>query len=641
MADFLIVMAVTDPEGRPHQRASMFIVPVDTPGVEILRDVGTMEHPDPGFGNLGGHAEIRYEGVRVPGDALLGPRGAGFLIAQQRLGPGRIHHCMRWLGQARRAFDMLCERSLYRETHGSVLAEKQTIQNWIADSAAEMQAARLMTLHAAWVMDTEGQAAARKEISLIKFFGAKVLHDVIDRALQAHGSLGYSTDMPLEGMYRWARGARFYDGPDEVHRQSVARLILRGYEPPGRRRSHRARAHPHGRGARQVRAPARDRHRERLGRRAMSVRVLVVALVLQLVLAAALIFVVVNGFSIPGVDDAVKDAQRAPVATAHRFDGSRAMRDVRSQVALGPRPAGSPALKRLARRLRAELPNGRFEPVPGGPDQRRRLAARPQAGDPARRALRHEGPARLRRRQRRRRRRRRGARGRAGAARPSAPAAARPRSTSPSSTGRSPRAAPRTRTSWPRACAAPRPTRRAAPDASTRAMILADFVGQRGLRIEREANSDRPLWNRLRRAARKVGAGAVFPGGTAEGIFDDHIPYAAPRDPRDRPDRFRLSVLPPRLRPARQARRRARSTRRGRRSWNSCKAGGNGLVTARSHAVFNPRAGPGHDAGHAQDTLTQAARGARLSGRPRLRGVLAPLGLAADLLRCWPETYRP
>ena len=232
VADFLIVMAVTDPDGRPHQRASMFLVPVDTPGVEILRDVGTMEHPDPGFGNYGGHAEIRYEGVRVPGDALLGPRGAGFLIAQQRLGPGRIHHCMRWLGQARRAFDMLCERSLYRETHGSVLAEKQTIQNWIADSAAEMQAARLMTLHAAWVMDTDGQAAARKEISLIKFFGAKVLHDVIDRALQAHGSLGYSTDMPLEGMYRWARGARFYDGPDEVHRQSVARLILRGYEPP-------------------------------------------------------------------------------------------------------------------------------------------------------------------------------------------------------------------------------------------------------------------------------------------------------------------------------------------------------------------------------------------------------------------------
>jgi len=232
IADFLIVMAVTDPEARPHQRASMFIVPADTPGVNILRDVPTMEHPSEEYGKYGGHAEILYEDVRVPKEALLGSEGAGFLIAQHRLGPGRIHHCMRWLGVSRRAFDMLCERSLVREAHGSKLSEKQTIQNWIADSAAQMQAARLMTLHAAWVMDTQGAAAARQEISLIKFFGAQVLHDVIDRALQIHGSLGYSTDMPLEAMYRFARGARFYDGPDEVHRQSVARLILRGYTPP-------------------------------------------------------------------------------------------------------------------------------------------------------------------------------------------------------------------------------------------------------------------------------------------------------------------------------------------------------------------------------------------------------------------------
>src|SRR5205814_9793002 len=147
-------------------------------------------------------------------------------------GPGRIHHCMRWLGQARRAFDMLCERSLVRHSHGSLLADKQTVQNWIADSAAQMQAARLMTLHAAWVMDTKGASAARQEIALIKFFGAQVLHDVVDRALQIHGSLGYSTDMPLERMYRFARGARFYDGPDEVPRQSVARRILAGYAPP-------------------------------------------------------------------------------------------------------------------------------------------------------------------------------------------------------------------------------------------------------------------------------------------------------------------------------------------------------------------------------------------------------------------------
>jgi acyl-CoA dehydrogenase len=232
VADFLIVMAVTDPDAKPHQRASMFVFPADTPGVRIVRDVPTMEHPIEHFGRYGGHSEIYYDDVRVPKDALLGARGAGFLIAQQRLGPGRIHHCMRWLGVSRRAFDMLCERSLTRHAHGSLLADKQTVQNWIADSAAEMQAARLMTLHAAWKMDREGASAARQEIALIKFYGAKVLHDVVDRALQAHGALGYSTDLPLEAMYRYARAARIYDGPDEVHRQSVARKILRGVQVP-------------------------------------------------------------------------------------------------------------------------------------------------------------------------------------------------------------------------------------------------------------------------------------------------------------------------------------------------------------------------------------------------------------------------
>src|SRR5204862_1808648 len=232
IADFLIVMAVTDPEARAYQRASMFIVPADTPGVDIVRDVATMEHPYDSWAKYGNHAEIHYRDVRVPADALLGAQGAGFLIAQQRLYPGRIHHCMRWLGVSQRAFDMLCEYSLMREAHGSQLSKTQTVRNWIADSAAQMDAARLMTLHAAWKMDTEGVAAARREISLIKFFGAEVLHDVVDRALQVHGSLGYSTDMPLEAMYRYARGARFYDGPDEVHRESVAKVILRGYEPP-------------------------------------------------------------------------------------------------------------------------------------------------------------------------------------------------------------------------------------------------------------------------------------------------------------------------------------------------------------------------------------------------------------------------
>ena len=225
-------MVVTDPEARRYQKASMVIVPVDTPGVQILRDIPTMEHPGEHYGRLGGHSEIVYENVRVPKENLLGPQGAGFLIAQHRLGPGRIHHCMRWLGVSQRAFDMLCERAVSRYAHGSLLSEKQTIQNWVADSAAQMQAARLMTLHAAWKMDTEGASAARQDIALIKFYGAGVMHDVVDRALQIHGSLGYSTDLPLEAMYRFARGARIYDGPDEVHRQSVARQILRGYTAP-------------------------------------------------------------------------------------------------------------------------------------------------------------------------------------------------------------------------------------------------------------------------------------------------------------------------------------------------------------------------------------------------------------------------
>jgi acyl-CoA dehydrogenase len=232
IADFLIVMAVTDPDARAHQRASMFIVPVDTPGVRIVRDVPTMEHPYERFGILGGHSEIYYEDVRLPEDALLGGVGEGFLISQQRLVPGRIHHCMRWLGIARRAFDMMVERATYRPVRGGLLADRQIVQSWIADSAAEMQAARLMTLHAAWKMDRFGSSAAREDVSLIKFFGAKVLHDVVDRALQLHGALGYSGDLPLEFMYRFSRHARFVDGADEVHRESVARRILRAIEPP-------------------------------------------------------------------------------------------------------------------------------------------------------------------------------------------------------------------------------------------------------------------------------------------------------------------------------------------------------------------------------------------------------------------------
>ena len=229
VADILIVMAVTNPDVHPYQGSSMFVVPVSTPGVTIVRDVGSMDDPDVHYGRFGNHAEIVYDDVRVPADHLIGPEGSGFLLAQTRLGPGRIHHCMRWLGQSQRAFDMMCERALSRYTHGSLLSEKQTVLNWIADSRAEMHAARLMTLHAAWKMDQVGASASRDESAMIKYYGASVLHNVIDRAIQTYGALGYSADMPLEAMYRWARAARIYDGPDEVHRQTVARHALRGY----------------------------------------------------------------------------------------------------------------------------------------------------------------------------------------------------------------------------------------------------------------------------------------------------------------------------------------------------------------------------------------------------------------------------
>jgi acyl-CoA dehydrogenase len=231
VADFLIVMCVTNPDVHPYQGSSMIIVPAGTPGVEILRDVSTMEDPTPHFGKYGGHSEILYNDVRVPADNLVGREGDGFRLAQMRLGPGRIHHCMRWLGQSQRAFDILCERAVSRRTHGSLLAEKQMVQQWIADSMAEMTAARLMTLQAAWKMDRDGAPAARVEIAMIKYYGATVLYNVIDRAIQVCGSLGFSTDLPLEHMYRAARAARIYDGPDEVHKVTVARQVLKRYKP--------------------------------------------------------------------------------------------------------------------------------------------------------------------------------------------------------------------------------------------------------------------------------------------------------------------------------------------------------------------------------------------------------------------------
>ena len=220
-ASFAIVMCVTEPEQPPHGRMSQIIVPTDTPGFDVIRPVPVMGDTD------GHHCEIRYRDARVPLTNVLGEAGGGFRIAQKRLGPGRIHHCMRWLGQSQRAFELMCDYSLGREVRGGPLAEKQTVQNWIADSYAEIQAARLLTLRAAEKIDAGDEA--RVEISAIKFFGAKVLHDVIDRAIQTHGARGVSGDTPLESMYRAARSARIYDGPDETHRMVVSRRILRSF----------------------------------------------------------------------------------------------------------------------------------------------------------------------------------------------------------------------------------------------------------------------------------------------------------------------------------------------------------------------------------------------------------------------------
>src|SRR5919204_3351421 len=224
-AAFAIVMAVTDPDAQPHARATQIIVPADTPGVEIVRPVPVMGHTGRGWST---HCEVRYTNVRVPVENTLGESGDGFRIAQKRLGPGRIHHVMRWLGQMERAFELMCERALEREAFGSPLADKQTVQNWIADSAAEIQACRLMTLDAAHKIDQGDEA--RVEVSLIKFFAARVLNDVIDRAVQVHGALGITDRSPLASMWAMARGGRIYDGPDEVHRMVVARRILKSFE---------------------------------------------------------------------------------------------------------------------------------------------------------------------------------------------------------------------------------------------------------------------------------------------------------------------------------------------------------------------------------------------------------------------------
>jgi alkylation response protein AidB-like acyl-CoA dehydrogenase len=229
-ADFIIFMLVTEPDGPVYERCSMIVVEKGTPGMDIFREIPTMHHPQSPYGANGNHAEILLDNVRVPRDNLIGGRGQGFMLSQVRLGPGRIHHATRWLGEAERAFDMLCERTQSRASFGKGYAKHQMIQEYIADSRIELEMAKLLTLQAAWKMDRDGHQAARSDIAMVKVNNAKVLYNVIDRALQVHGSLGYSCDMPLEMMYRSARMAPLVDGANEVHKVTIARQALKNYQ---------------------------------------------------------------------------------------------------------------------------------------------------------------------------------------------------------------------------------------------------------------------------------------------------------------------------------------------------------------------------------------------------------------------------
>jgi acyl-CoA dehydrogenase len=234
VSDFMLVMAVTDPAAPAHRRAAMLVVPCQHPGVELLRDVGSMHHPFSGdalMDRIGGHTEVQFTNCRVPLDHMIGEPGDGFVLAQKRLGGGRIHHAMRCLGQAARAFEMMCERAVSRVTQGKPLGKHQMVQDMIAESHAELEMARLLVLRAAWRMDQSGDYSreARREIALVKFVVPRTLLAIIDRAIQIHGALGYTSDLPLEEMYRTARALRITDGADEVHKQTVARELLRNW----------------------------------------------------------------------------------------------------------------------------------------------------------------------------------------------------------------------------------------------------------------------------------------------------------------------------------------------------------------------------------------------------------------------------
>lgn len=227
-AAFAIVMALTDPDAPPHQRFSMIIVPTDTPGFSLVRNVSVMGHSGSGHAS---HGEVSYQSCRVPKTNLLGPKGSGFLIAQDRLGPGRIHHCMRWLGISGRAFDMMCQRANDRviDGEGGTLANRQVIQHWAAELDAEIRGARLQVLHCAWMIDEHGPKVARDEISAIKFVVANTMLKAVDTAIQVHGALGVTDDTVLAHWYRHERAARIYDGADEVHKSSLGRRLLRQY----------------------------------------------------------------------------------------------------------------------------------------------------------------------------------------------------------------------------------------------------------------------------------------------------------------------------------------------------------------------------------------------------------------------------
>ncbi len=226
-AAFTIVMAVTAPDAAPHKRASQIIVPMDTPGLTIVRNISVMGD---GGTDYASHAEVRFENVRTPITNRIGAEGEGFALAQERLGPGRIHHCMRWIGISERAFALMCQRAVSRElAPGEPLGRQQAVQHWVAESRAEIDAARLLVVDTAMQMERDGAHAARDRVSLIKFHVAGVLLRVLDRAIQVHGALGMTDDTPLAYWYRHERGARIYDGPDEVHKSSVARRILAGY----------------------------------------------------------------------------------------------------------------------------------------------------------------------------------------------------------------------------------------------------------------------------------------------------------------------------------------------------------------------------------------------------------------------------